>query len=195
MVKVFYYKFDNQFNFSISDVKNRERKSYLESINDKKRQKQSLVVWLLLERILNNYYPNINVDLLTCDNGKWYIKSNEIFFSLSHTENSVVVALSANPVGVDIEFASNKIIKSKNYISRLKQFLKEKKIGNEAIFLTNVWTKSEAIYKLSLNEGYFSNKIIDYINDKPLVLSVCSNKDIKVEINRVNTIKVKGDNL
>ena len=143
-----------------------ERIKYLESIKNEKRKKQSYFVWKLLEYVLG--INNISCEFLVNENGKWQAKNNEIYFSLSHSENIVAVVIDDNIVGVDIEKVDEKINKIK------KKILTNIPTDVSTCELTRLWTENESRYK-SCKDFYTNSWIIlDKLSNK-YVLTVSSN--------------------
>ena len=70
--------------------------------NDKVRREKYLV-WKLLERAVTERFKLdfANLKFTKSANGQWVCP--DLFFSLSHTDGAVCVAISDKPVGVDIE--------------------------------------------------------------------------------------------
>lgn len=70
-----------------------------------------------------------------------HFKKNEVYFSISHSENLVVVAFDNEPVGVDVEF-----VKPRNLDKLIKRYELEGKVHNLEEFY-GWWTAYEARYK------------------------------------------------
>ena len=119
-------------------------------------------VWKLLERALLNSF-GLKLDELKItrsENGKWECPS--YCFSLSHSGDMVAVAVSRKPVGVDIE---------KCDYSRFTDALAEKTVtksegealsrfeSGRAAALNALWTKKEAIFKLSGGKAFQPKRI------------------------------------
>lgn len=127
---------------------------------------QSLGVGLLLRYAVEN-----NVDLeynslvfLTEDGGKPYVEGDPFYFSLSHSGDYAVCAISDSPVGVDIE-------KEKELSEKIKgRFAKN----------TVEWTEKEAKGKLTGN-GFFDDTKDDFVfshhkTTDGYIITVCSDK-------------------
>ena len=99
------------------------------------------------------------------EKGKPYVFGNEFYFSLSHSCNYAVCAISDSPIGVDIEEDKE-----------LPEKIKER-------FAKNVleWTKREAKGKLTGN-GFFDTTpdtfIYTHKKADGYIITVCSNKEI-----------------
>ena len=78
-------------------------------------------------------------------NGKPIFKSSPLFFSISHSENVVAVAVSEREIGVDVE----KIREVRGGVA--KRFFTESEIeyvGNDSARFFEIWTKKEAYAKV-----------------------------------------------
>ena len=137
---------------------------------------QSLGAGLLLRYAVENDtkldYEKLN--FLTEANGKPYIEGNPFYFSLSHSGNYAVCAISDSPIGVDIE-------KEKELSERIK-----------GRFAKNIveWTEKEAKGKLT-GVGFFDDTIGDFVfshhkTPDGYMITVCSDKKmdrlVEVEI-------------
>ena len=56
------------------------------------------------------------------ENGKPYIEGNPLYFSISHSRGKSVIAVDANPVGVDME-----VIEDRKYSALLSRFSPEER--------------------------------------------------------------------
>jgi phosphopantetheinyl transferase len=97
------------------------------------------------------------------------------FISFSHTKDLVLVALSDQPVGVDIELCAPRILKLKH------KFMNEKEIlffdPENPKDVTMIWCAKEAIFKwYAKGELDFSNDII--IANNPLLALLKNEKEI-----------------
>ena len=85
-----------------------------------------------------------NFNILRTPNGKPYIDGDPLYFSLSHSKNVTVIAISDEPVGVDLEFTGRK-----KYSATLSRFTAREraKITDETDFL-HAWVAKESFIKL-----------------------------------------------
>lgn len=146
-----------------------ERISYLKSINDDNRKKQSYFVWKLLDFAVKK--NNISCRFVASSNGKWIDEKDEIKFSLSHSKNMVAVALGDSDVGVDVECVGAKINKHK-----IKMF------GNDAAKkseedLVRLWTEKESRFKSGKNPSRTASRIIFDKSGNKYVLTVASEEN------------------
>ena len=139
--------------FFISQINLTENcKKRLELIKSPQKRKQFLSVRSLIK--LNDIQLK---DLYYNEFGAPQLKSNK-YISISHTNNYSAIAISNNPVGVDIEHFKDKIKKIKHkFISNAETKLID---INSVRDLTVVWSIKESIYKLYKKQGLsFKNNI------------------------------------
>ena len=96
-----------------------------------------------VKALLSKHIP-IPFEILRTENGKPYIEGNPLCFSISHSRNKAVVAISESPVGVDFETFTGKPREAV-----LKKFTEreQSEIDCEREFLRH-WTAREAYIKL-----------------------------------------------
>ena len=157
------------------DIYPAERREYILSSSSDKTRLQRYGAWKALEKAINDSFglqiTDINFHYI---DGKW--QSDRLYFSLSHTDSAVAVAVSSNKCGIDIE-AISRFIKRYNSSEILKKF--EKKICSEKENLSldsprdfiELWTKKESIYKC-YGSGAFSAKSINTQNYKTVTESI-----------------------
>lgn len=134
-----------------------ERQLLIENSANETSRRQRYYVWKLLEYALKNSlglqldHINFSVD----KHGKW--SCNDCFFSLSHSGNAVAVAVSRQPVGVDIEDARYRCrdgmhlkILTEKELAEYKAIAKEQK----NFYLLQKWCAKESIFKASDNECF-----------------------------------------
>ena len=134
-------------------------KKRLEVIKSPQKRKQFLSVRSLIK--LNDVELT---DLYYDEFGAPHLKSNK-YISISHTKNFSAIAISNNPVGVDIEYFRDKIKKIKHkFISNTETKLID---INSVRDLTVVWSVKESIYKLYKKQGlsFINNIKIKSISD------------------------------
>ena len=83
------------------------------------------------------------IEILRTENGKPYVKGDPLYFSLSHSGEKAIIALSSSPVGVDLE-----IFKGKPRLLVTSRFSERERaeICGETDFLKH-WTAREAFIK------------------------------------------------
>ena len=129
------------------------RSEEISACGSEKVQKEKYCAWKLLEfALLDGFGKRIeDISFTKSAQGKW--GCDFCYFSLSHSENAVAIALSDSPVGVDIE----KIAPMKNREKIAKKILTETEqeeyrrlaFDNAAAndFLLEIWTKKESLFK------------------------------------------------
>lgn len=98
-----------------------------------------------LTELLQNDYGICNPLIITKDNGKPALQNDEIFFNISHSRDTLVIAVADVPVGVDIEFDR-----------KISQHLREYCLSDEelasvpdnALAFLRIWTAKESYLKL-----------------------------------------------
>lgn len=116
-----------------------------------------------LNDILSRHIPT-PFEILHTENGKPYIKGNPVYFSVSHSKDKAVIAISRSPVGADLETYTKR--ERKSVVSRWS-LREQAEILSEKDFLKH-WTAREAYVKLygfTIAENwkrieYFGGKII-----------------------------------
>lgn len=115
-------------------------------------------VWKLLQYAVEKTFarPFTDFSFTKKENGKWFCE--DFYFSLSHSNNLVAVALSSAPVGVDIQ--KNQPLKSldiaKKILTNAEMQVFQNLPENEMnAYLVWVWTKKEAAFKRG-NEKIFT---------------------------------------
>ena len=99
-----------------------------------------------LRKILSDQYGISVTEIKRTKNGKPYIENDRVFFSISHSHELLTIALSENPVGIDIE----KISERKAYHALYNRLTEEEKreIQSTENFF-RLWTKKESFIKLN----------------------------------------------
>ncbi|MCF6514667.1 4'-phosphopantetheinyl transferase superfamily protein [Lactobacillus sp. S2-2] len=169
--------------YLFDSIKNpKYKKYYLKlNINQDNKKQQKLVGRVLLSELLNlpvNELINdkiVNFDKL----GRPIIDNNNLFFSISHSHELVVVVVSDEEIGVDLEmirpFSFNKIKKA--FTDNEIDYLKE----NPSKTLT-LWTIKEAVLKL-LGVGLMGRPQsvhVDLIN-----FNIATRKNEKFKVNNL----------
>lgn len=178
VVSVYFSFVKNYDIFKKITISDKARAEYVSSISSEKRKLQSIAVWKLLEYALKKDYSVLDGKFVVNKNGAWALETTKPYFSLSHSDNLIAVAVSDNfQVGVDCEIISPKILKVKKLFSNLKEneFTEDK--------LTLEWTKKESLYKNNKGYNYLSNKI--FSNGNYYYVTVCT-EDNEIKFNEIN---------
>ena len=97
-----------------------------------------------IEKILSEVYGIDHPVLSYTKNGKPFLESSEIHFSITHTDELLFLAFSDEEIGIDAE----KITRDPHYLPILKRLHSSvrEKITSQATFL-QVWTAIESVIK------------------------------------------------
>ena len=176
MIKVYYCDVIGLVDYyNLIEILPDKRKEYVLSISDVNRQKQSVLVWVLLEKCLSKFHQLTNLDF-EFDQQRWKLKNTDLDFSISHSKNFITVAIGESPVGVDVEICDSKILKLKS------KFCNSDDIGE----LTERWTRKESLFKARKGKNFNTTKIFDEVGHE-YKLTVCSDSEeaefIKVDKN------------
>lgn len=88
-----------------------------------------------------------NYSLIYNEYGKPYLKDNQVYFNISHTKDTVVVAISDKEVGIDIEYKRYKTkVMNKYFNEKEIEFINSAEDKEEAF--TIIWVKKEAYVKM-----------------------------------------------
>lgn len=130
-------------------------------------RRQKYFVWKLLEKALATAFglKLAELNLKRNGSGKW--ECAECFFSLSHCGDLVAVALSKEPVGVDVERVDGgrfcgalaERIATESELALLNGA--EESVRGEAVNI--LWTKKEAVFK-AYGTGGFNPKQVETTN-------------------------------
>lgn len=141
-----------------------ERQREIESCANDRVKAEKYAVWRLLEKGVSR---SLGLSLSELGikkrrDGKWV--SGRAEFSLSHSHGAVAVAVSSAPCGVDVENASefrrrwSDGAKLRSLARRISTARELESVEDSDSFLS-LWTKKEAIFKLSGKGGFLPHKI------------------------------------
>ena len=136
--------------------------------NSQKRKRQYVFGRLLLRHVLKKY--GIDYSNIIIQNKKPCLKNGEIFFSISHSENIVLVAFYKNNIGVDIEY-----MKERDF-SKVSSRYGLTINNHDKIGFYTFWTKFEA--EIKLQEKAFSSYSSVFLKDFMLTVSIAKLFDI-----------------
>lgn len=151
-----------------------ERKMEIDSVTNPKVKIEKYYVWKLLEYALERSFGLHSSKLIftKTEEGKWM--TDKCFFSLSHCDGAVAVAVSRAAVGVDIEALrpisrerfADKILNADEY-ELYQQMLPDER----EFFLIEKWTAKESLFKKS-GEKVFIPRDNNTISEKIRTQSV-----------------------
>lgn len=83
--------------------------------------------------------------ILRTENGKPYFEDCPLFFSISHSEDTALIAVCDDPIGVDTE-----LIQKRNFDAIKKRFSEREQdeIGTDTLRFLRNWTVKEAFIKM-----------------------------------------------
>lgn len=110
---------------------------------------EKYLVWKLLEKVVTDdlKLDFANIKFTKTPNGKWVCP--DFYFSLSHTDGLVCVAVSKSEVGVDAELSQkiNEGLKERILTDTELSYMKELPSSEQNQFLLESWVKKESIFK------------------------------------------------
>ena len=138
-----------------------ERAREVNEIQSERAKKEKYYAWRLLEHALARSLglDAKNLAFFKDKNGKW--GANGVFFSLSHTANTVAVAVSRAAVGVDIEqYRTPRTDRLAARVLTAREHAEFEKAPERDAFLLQKWVGKEAIFKKG-DEKVFSPASIE----------------------------------
>lgn len=154
-----------------------ERREYIEKVKNPQLKIQKISSWKLLEHAVRESFGYSLSDLKFSldENGKW--SCDKLYFSLAHTAEKVAVAVSDEPVGVDIELGNRRIEPLSNKI------LCAEETAINCAELLALWTQKESIFKCFGGGAFLPNKIhtaeypVRTFEKDGYCISVCGNRE------------------
>lgn len=147
----------------------KEKADRLMFINDKK---QSIGVYLLLKKALKKHRIDINdYEFKYTENGKPYLENCPFNVSLSHSNEYVLVGISKNEIGVDIQEVSDIDENALDYLFSEKDWDFYSKSKRKTDVFYKIWTLKEAFVKMTgegitkklssiqIDEEYLNNQV------------------------------------
>jgi len=174
-INVSIWRIDETEDFLISNLDlSINCKKRLNSIQSPSQRKQFLSVRNLMK------YNDIDLnDLFYDSNGAPFLKNN-LNISISHTNNYSAIALSKNPVGIDIQDYREKILSVRDkFVNEFEIELIDTHSVND---LTILWSIKESIYKIYKKKG---------LNFKKNIIVQKITKDFKDSLSIVNDMDKK----
>lgn len=115
--------------------------------------------------VLRDFFQIPQPTLAYNPNGKPYLLRENVFFSISHTDTHIFLAVSDKEIGIDVENRLRKV----DYLPILKRFssIEQEKIKNVQDFL-RLWTIKESVVKWLGGTLAKDLREIEYENGKVL---------------------------
>lgn len=143
------------------------------------RKKASIIGDMLLAELLTKHsilYKDVK--LITNKNGKPYIANKNLFFSISHSHEYVIAAISNRKIGIDIEKIRKTPLNTINYFANEKEKKQIIKSKDQLKSIYKLYTLKEAYIKMiGLNINSFFDVEFLINNDK----IVCSDNNIEAK--------------
>ena len=139
---------------------------------------------MFLKEILEKEYNISNYEIIKNKNGKPYLRDNSIYFNISHKKDLIIVAISNNEVGIDIEYIDVNMELKQTLLNKFFSVNEINYINNDIEKFFEVFTKKESYIKM-LGGRVAEIKYIDIFNlycnfntfrYKDYVVTVCSVK-------------------
>ena len=156
---VYYAKIPKKYIFE--KVYPLSRQKEIDSATNIKVKEQKYFVWKLLSVSLNHLF-GLDIkqfNIRKKSSGKWV--SKDIYFSLSHSKNVVAVAISCEPVGVDLQA----IVDLRGKLENRALTKKEKQEFNllqeeqKQEYLITKWAQKESVFKMQNKLVFKPSKI------------------------------------
>jgi len=147
------YIFDeiNKLNDIDMALLSEERREKVLRYNSKQSRKLSIAVYLLLRFALKEQYGvSETVDFEYSEKGKPSLKNYpDIHFSLSHSKNTVVCAVSDSEVGVDVQYIAPVSDKVAKRVLTMEEYDIFKKSTVKDEYFCEIWTIKESYLKMT----------------------------------------------
>ena len=165
-----------------------------------KAKTEKYLVWKLLEHAVQKYlYLDFaNLKFTKTENGQWICP--DFYFSLSHTDGLVCVAVSDEPIGVDAELVRGIRHELDRRILTESEldFIKDATNEDKEKFLLESWVKKESIFKKSGAKALLPNRINTdehrtlteriACQGREYIIAVCQDRNTQIKFNYVEEI-------
>jgi phosphopantetheine--protein transferase-like protein len=146
----------------IGEVYPESRNREIQDTKNERVRREKYYVWKLLEYAIEESTKKSIRDFSfsKLETGKWI--ADGTYFSLSHSNDALAVAVSSRPVGVDIELINTP--RAEGFARRIlsdSEFLDFETLPeNERLaFLIKKWTEKESLFKLSSDKAFVPSEI------------------------------------
>ena len=127
----------------------KSRQEHILKFKDRNRQKQSLVATLLLEECLKELDAIDEYEKIVEDkNGHWSFTNSSIYFSISHSDETVLVVASRFPIGCDIEKVHDTKFEIAEKFFLPSEIKNIKQSSHPDLAFLSYWTIKESYLKL-----------------------------------------------
>ena len=137
-----------------------DRQREIEACKNERARREKYCAWKLLEYALKDAFDIsiLETRFEKLPSGKWTAK--DFCFSLSHTGETVAVALSKTPVGIDVEKGIDKLMRLQDKILSEDEREEYSFVVDKPRYLLEKWTQKESIFK-AYKEGGFVPREMD----------------------------------
>lgn len=136
----------------------------IENISNEVRKKERIISRFLLESLVGK-----KVEVKYADSGKPFFDG--MHFSISHTKNFVAVIVSNKPVGVDIEYKSDRIFRITEKFMHPDELKTLPECSEKQKFALLCWCAKETVYKILDTVGVDFAEMNCKINSENIFLS------------------------
>ena len=136
----------------------------IENISNEVRKKERIISRFLLETLVGK-----KVEVKYADSGKPFCDG--MHFSISHTKNFVAVIVSNKPVGVDIEYKSDRIFRITEKFMHPDELKTLSECPEKQKFALICWCAKETVYKIIEENGVDFAKMNCKVNFDEIILT------------------------
>ncbi|MBR2868547.1 MAG: 4'-phosphopantetheinyl transferase superfamily protein [Clostridia bacterium] len=129
--------------FAIMDADAKDR---VLSLRDDNKRRQKIAADMLCRRMISEKcgIPSESIVFGRTEKGKPYTVNTDLFFSISHSDNIVVCAISENEIGIDVEKIRNVRLRIAEKFASPEELTY---IGDNLNRFFEIWTLKEAFFK------------------------------------------------
>ena len=136
----------------------------IEHISNEVRKKERIISRFLLETLVGK-----KVEVKYADSGKPFCDG--MHFSISHTKNFVAVIVSNKPVGVDIEYKSDRIFRITEKFMHPDELKTLSEYSEKQKFALICWCAKETVFKIIEENGVDFAKMNCKLKSEEVILS------------------------
>lgn len=145
----------------------------IENISNEVRKKERIISRFLLETLVGR-----KVEVKYADSGKPFCDG--MHFSISHTKNFVAVIVSNKPVGVDIEYKSDRIFRITEKFMHPDELKTLSECSEKQKFALICWCAKETVFKIIEENGVDFAKMNCKVNFDEIILTY-QNRDFTLK--------------
>ncbi len=145
----------------------------IENISNDVRKKERIISRFLLETLVGK-----KVEVKYADSGKPFCDG--VHFSISHTKNFVAVIVSNKPVGIDIEYKSDRIFRITEKFMHPDELKTLSECSEKQKFALICWCAKETVFKIIEENGVDFAKMNCKVNFDEIILTY-KNRDFTLK--------------